>query len=463
MLRWLAPPLLMSLALVFASNASAFTITVARSGGTAATLGAGSSANDGGTIVLDIYLSGGASDPAANGFFLASEQSNVGAVSAQTGVEPDLFPGTPGIQIDGAFYFPEVAGVACDGAGRCQQWDFRNETAFQDAPFGPLLVGTLTITTSGVGSSTITIGTPNAALDGIETTSGKVLAEDATYRIVGESVPVDYSVTFDGTLNNPNGTWGGNLNVGAGQEVNLTVVYRYEGTPSGFGCMTLDDRHSTAEFSLISHQVFDNTNGLMSDPIPDDDAYLCIAYWDDYDFVSSARGFLPGGTGEMGDVGDVIPHGPGFDALVNASLPPPSPPEGQDPLIGVHGGVYDVHPSALDPQDNVSGSNFIPAGSYVFSSGLGTEPPPVVEPPPVGPPVVEFTAFDSDPVSGSEFRVEAVSHDATYVVGSRSFPDPEEGTVTEAVVWVDGVPTSLEWPRRSRADAISGTARSSRE
>jgi hypothetical protein len=72
------------------------------------------------------------------------------------------------------------------------------------------------------------------------------------------AAPVIYSITSDNlVLNNPNGSWGGDLNTGAGQNVNLTVAYWYEGNP-------ISNSAPNLPFHLIGKQVFDNTNGLAS-------------------------------------------------------------------------------------------------------------------------------------------------------------------------------------------------------
>ncbi len=148
-----------------------------------------------------------------------------------------------------------------------------------------------------------------------------------------------YSVTLDTVLNNDGlGLWGGNLNVGQGQELNLTLRLKYALRPvippvdcdDDPDCLADPPAPDTAVFYLGGFRVFDNTNGLASDyvrPPKRIGGGVSIKYGDDTDFFSGAGFGVPvGGSinfsglpGEFGELGDPLPSGPDFDALVEAN------------------------------------------------------------------------------------------------------------------------------------------------
>ena len=176
---------------------------------------------------------------------------------------------------------------------------------------------------------------------------------------LAHAVPVVYSVTFDSVLNNTDGTWGGDLNVGAGQNLNLTVEYYFS---DDFFLSPTDDP-PIAAYQLTALQVFDNTNGLMSDLIAGTGS-MDIQYDGANDRIIGAGFGVPTGgsflpfllTGEFGDVGDGLPFGAEFDAAVESHPP----------------GIFSLIARAPNPFENnvfdVNGIDSLPVGSYTFSS-----------------------------------------------------------------------------------------------
>ena len=133
---------------------------------------------------------------------------------------------------------------------------------------------------------------------------------------------VIYSITSgDLVLNNPTGTWGGDLNVSAGQNINLTVDYWFETNPNSmFG----DD---VANFRMRRLQVFDNTNGLASDLIGLIPGNILLGDIDirydgimgrqiGADFGSPGGSFLTKAIGEFKDIGDSLPTGSVYNMLI---------------------------------------------------------------------------------------------------------------------------------------------------
>lgn len=142
-----------------------------------------------------------------------------------------------------------------------------------------------------------------------------------------------YSISFDGLLHNDGlGSWGGDLNVGADQMVNLTLEFSFSEYPflteTGF-----THHEGQASFGLLGLQLFDNTHGLASDYLTASGGYSTIAYSHRFDealdwFTLSAIEYPVGGVLhpifpanflQLGDVGDRFPYGAAFDAAVNAS------------------------------------------------------------------------------------------------------------------------------------------------
>jgi hypothetical protein len=178
---------------------------------------------------------------------------------------------------------------------------------------------------------------------------------------VAQASPIAWSVTVDGTLNNSFGTWGGDLNVAAGQNINLTIEYTFESVP-----IATNPSFGIATFDLISVQVFDNDNGLASDVVLDNTfGSITIEYNGINDQFSSAGYGTPGGglaptaTGEFGDLGDELPFGPAFDAIINA---------------GDLSFLIARAPNSLF--NNVNGTNGVGylSGDFIFSSPAVPEP-----------------------------------------------------------------------------------------
>ncbi|MEZ5542339.1 MAG: hypothetical protein R3F42_09865 [Pseudomonadota bacterium] len=173
---------------------------------------------------------------------------------------------------------------------------------------------------------------------------------------------VIYSITSDAfVLNNPNGTWGGNLNLGAGQDINLTVAYRFAALPSS-------SAGTTRTFQLEGMRIYDNTNGLASAFITGT-GDITITYNGVTDFQSSATYGTPGGSfhtnellAELGDFGDPLPTGAIFDSLVESA------------------GILRVIARAPNFEfNNISGLNglSLDPGSFTFHSQLVPIPPAV--------------------------------------------------------------------------------------
>lgn len=160
-------------------------------------------------------------------------------------------------------------------------------------------------------------------------------------------------------LNNQNGTWGGNLNIGTGQNLNLKIDFQYERFAS---TMTTDG----STFNLISIQVFDITNGLVSDEIFGS-GDIEISYNGTNDEIFAAGYGDPGGSlflgvsGEFGNLGDELPHGTTFDALVNNA-------KGKSLIARAPDSLF----------DNVAGLNGLDlsSGMHSFSSTPATVPLP---------------------------------------------------------------------------------------
>ncbi len=171
---------------------------------------------------------------------------------------------------------------------------------------------------------------------------------------VVRAMPITFAFTLDGILNNPNGTWGGNLNLGIGQNVNLTLAYTFESTP---GIVTAPE----AVFFLTGLQVFDNTNGLASGLITGTGS-LTIRYNSSGttdQFVGAGFG-TPGGSigwldllGEFGNAGDELPSGAAFDALVNAAT-----------ISNLIARAPDIH---NDNVNGLNGNSHLP-GTFTFAS-----------------------------------------------------------------------------------------------
>lgn len=173
---------------------------------------------------------------------------------------------------------------------------------------------------------------------------------------ISKAAPILYSVTLNATLNNTGGTWGGNLNTGAGQHINLTVNFFYDDTP-------LNVTANTADFALTALQVIDNDNGLASALISPVNSGLTIRYAGANDMLSGAIMASPAGgafmflaMGEFGDVGDPMPVGPDFDAIVNSMI------------------FSTLVARATDINDNVNGRNGGPVNGVVFASQRIAEP-----------------------------------------------------------------------------------------
>ncbi len=190
------------------------------------------------------------------------------------------------------------------------------------------------------------------------------------FHVSAFAIPVNYSFTLDTVLNNQNGSWGGDLNIGAGQHLNLSVVFQYDSS----GLVSRPFSYDIATFNLRSLQVFDNTNGLSSDVLfgGGDISILYDNLNDSFNgagfgfFFPGYRGgggpFLPGVSGEFGNAGDDLPYGASFDALVNAA------------------GIGRLIARAPDYEyDNVfdtDGIVDIAAGDYVFFSEAISQPIP---------------------------------------------------------------------------------------
>lgn len=171
-----------------------------------------------------------------------------------------------------------------------------------------------------------------------------------------QAAPILYSVMLNATLNNAGGTWGGNLNTGAGQHINLTVNFFYDDTPT-------NQTANSADFVLTALQIIDNDNGLASALIPPVDSSLTIRYAGANDMIAGAVTASPAGgafmfmaMGEFGDVGDPMPVGAAFDAMVSSTI--------FSTLIA----------RATDINDNVNGRNGSPAPGAVFTSQRIPEP-----------------------------------------------------------------------------------------
>ena len=146
-----------------------------------------------------------------------------------------------------------------------------------------------------------------------------------------QASPITYGFTFNGTLNNANGTFGGDLTVAPSQVLNLTVKYTYDDTPQNVTA-------TEATFFLTKLQIIDNTNGLSSDliMIAPGASSMTLRYNMPLDTIGGvvfggapAGGFVllvlpppggptpPGFMGEFGDPGDRLPGGGAFDQLIN--------------------------------------------------------------------------------------------------------------------------------------------------
>ena len=170
-------------------------------------------------------------------------------------------------------------------------------------------------------------------------------------------------------MNNPNGTWGGDLNIGADQNVNLTVAYRFEGNPGSIS-------GPEATFSLEGQQVFDNTNGLASAFLTGGGSItLLYSGVSDMDRQSGATYGNPGGSffsmvvGEFGDVGDPLPTGSAFDMLIDGALLVTIIARATD---GLNDNISGVNGTSLLPGNFTFQSRVvpIPATLWLFGSGL---------------------------------------------------------------------------------------------
>ncbi len=172
---------------------------------------------------------------------------------------------------------------------------------------------------------------------------------------LGIASNVTYSVRLNNELNNLNGSWGGNLNIGSAQNLDLQIDFLYERLPASI-------LGNVSTFNLISLQVFDLTNNLFSDVISGF-GNTSVTYDGVNDsFTSEINGFPGGSLGlffifdEFGEVGDELPYGDDFDALINAL------------------GIFSLTARAPDSSsDNIGGVNGIgplSAGDYQFSSAL---------------------------------------------------------------------------------------------
>jgi hypothetical protein len=181
---------------------------------------------------------------------------------------------------------------------------------------------------------------------------------------------VIYAFTSDDlVLNNPNGTWGGTLNVGAGQNVNVTVEYTFWASPN---LIDTDE----AEFDIWGLQVFDNTNGLESGLLDSTSIGGLGQFLVRYDGIMDHQfgagfGFPAGGsfvstaTGEFGDAGDPLPMGSAFDTLIENAF------------------LYFVIARTPDHRnDNISGQSgaSLQPGNFTFESRLGPLLGPKVAP-----------------------------------------------------------------------------------
>lgn len=187
---------------------------------------------------------------------------------------------------------------------------------------------------------------------------------------------VIYSVTFDTLLNNDGfGVFGGDLSVGQGQPLNLTLEYTYSDRPNRTepGNAIIDGR---SIFDLLGIRVFDNTNGRSSDVFARGGGWLELSYRGDLDWFSGAgrqgaasgllmptlSSRLSGLPFDLGDVGDALPYGESFDRLVE---------DGQVSLIATAGANQRLEPGSFIynyVNQLVGGIDPLPQGEFSFES-----------------------------------------------------------------------------------------------
>lgn len=179
---------------------------------------------------------------------------------------------------------------------------------------------------------------------------------------------ITYAITLDATLHNPTGGWGGNLNIGADQALNLTVAYIYDETPWSVV-------PGGASFNLTGLRVFDNTNGLAGSPIAGVLGGLTLGYFGANDDRLLASGFgIPFGGGFIafdarfaaGEAGDPLPYGAAFDATINS--------EKLDSLVARAG---DDDLNLVNTVNGVGGDqNGHASGTFIFVSTRASVPEP---------------------------------------------------------------------------------------
>ncbi len=185
----------------------------------------------------------------------------------------------------------------------------------------------------------------------------------ASFHVSAYAIPVKYKLTFDTFLNNPDGSWGGNLNIGDRQDINLSIVYLFNSIPRF-------QSSNEVRFDLINLQVFDNTNSLASDVIYGSGS-MVLEYGtggNNDGFRGAGYGFpggslIPFGESEFGEPGDEIPYGAAFDAVINAS-----------DMNGPIARADDFYPVRNYIAGWYNENRGIPPGSFVFMSQPVPEP-----------------------------------------------------------------------------------------
>ncbi len=184
---------------------------------------------------------------------------------------------------------------------------------------------------------------------------------------------VEYSITLNTTLHNGSGTWGGNLNLGANQAVNATILYVFDAAPQFVG-------GTDVRFDLETLQVLDNTSGLASDVITAGGSFT-FRYLSLDIYQGATSGYPgPGGTpgfsritADIGDFGDPAPHGAAFDAIVNAEGLSGTSARAFDLGADYLGGTFGVRP--LSPGNFTFTSRFIPipepSTALLLALGIG--------------------------------------------------------------------------------------------
>lgn len=189
--------------------------------------------------------------------------------------------------------------------------------------------------------------------------------------VSAQSANVEWSLTFDSIINNPNGSWGGDINVGAGHAANITLLLEYEEMP--YFTNPTGGAGGIAGFKLAEFQIMDNTNGLSSARIAADEFTEREFTYNQFGSSDHSSGTASGSVGasfnieliplaDIGNAGDPFPFGPTLDAAINSS------------------DLTFVLARAPTSGDNIFGVNGIEldSGEFIFASASVVPVPPML-------------------------------------------------------------------------------------